>query len=221
MPRRKVPLVKGELYHIVNKSIADFKIFNNNNDYERMMREFIFYNMEKTLCEKYYLLNRSKKISILNEYFIANYSKRLVDIIAYCLMPTHIHLILEELRDGGITKFITSILKSYSQYFNLKHRRKGPLWEGRFTNVLIENDYQFTHVTRYIHLNPVTAHLADVPEDWKYSSHKEYIGLVEQGKRLCSFSDYLDMNIENYKEFVRDQIGYQRELASIKHLTLE
>jgi putative transposase len=79
-------------------------------------------------------------------------------------MPTHIHLVLRQLKDGGISKFMSNILNSYSRYFNIKHNRKGPLWEGRFRKVLVGSDEQLLHLTRYVHLNPVTACLVDKPK---------------------------------------------------------
>ena len=116
---------------------------------------------------------------------------------------------------------MTKALLSYARYFNAKSKRKGPLWESRFNNVLIETDEQLVHLTRYIHLNPVTDHLVDKPEDWFYSSYKEYIGKVGDEDKICNFSDMLYIDPEKYKEFVNSQIGYQRELAEIKRINPE
>jgi len=136
-------------------------------------------------------------------------------------MPTHIHLLLQQLEGGSISKYINLLLKSYSKYFNLKYRRKGPLWEGRFRSILVASDEQFRHLTRYIHLNPTSALLTDNPINWKYSSYKEYIKPHNNKERVCDFSDYLDIDHHSYKKFVEDQIDYQRTLEKIKHLTLE
>ena len=220
MPRRKVPLAIGEMYHICTKSIAEFKIFNSDKDYERMIDEIKFYSVQKPPCS-FSLYKKLKGKSISKRFFHFDYSQKLVDVIAYCIMPTHIHFILKETKKYGIETFIRLILNSYSKYFNLKHKRKGPLWEARFANILIENDEQFLHVTRYIHLNPVTAYLVDNPGAWLYSSYKEYIGAIAKAEKICSFSEYLGMDIPSYIAFVSDQIGYQRELSSIKHLILD
>ena len=134
------------------------------------------------------------------------------------MMPTHFHFILKEIKKGGIKNFVRLTTNSYSKYFNIKYRRKGPLWEGPFKNVAIENDSQLLHLTRYIHLNPVTAKLVNKAVDWEYSSYREYIGLTSENERLCNFSEYIDINIPEYKKFVSKQIEYQRELALIKHL---
>jgi putative transposase len=136
-------------------------------------------------------------------------------------MPTHIHLILLQLKEQGISRFINLALKSYSKYFNTKYKRKGPLWEGRFKNVLVETNEQFLHLTRYLHLNPTTAFLDSKPEKWSFSSYREYLGLTKGDNKICNYSKYLDMDSSTYKEFVEDQIDYQRKLKTIKNLILE
>lgn len=218
MPRRKVPLIKYNIYHIYNKSIANFKIFNSPRDYDRIINEISFYAMEdhffkSPFCKQY---SNHSTSGTWNGCL-----KKCIDIIAYCIMPTHFHLILKGLNKGGITKFTNSIQKSYSQYFNIKHNRKGPLWQGRFNNVLIENDEQLIHLTRYIHINPVKSRLIRDPKDFDYSSYKEYIGLVKEDKRLCNFSDYFEIEPCHYEKFVKDEIDYMRSFEKIKHLILE
>ncbi|MFH1783040.1 MAG: transposase [Candidatus Omnitrophota bacterium] len=157
------------------------------------------------------------------EILLGNVSSKgnLVQIICYCLMPTHIHLTLTQLADKGISKFIGNILSSYSHYFNLKHNRKGPLWEGRFKGGLVKTDEQLLHLTRYIHLNPVSAYLVDKPGDWKYSSYKEYISKEHCKSSLCNYDNVLDIQPILYKKFVEDRISYQRELVKIKALIFD
>lgn len=136
-------------------------------------------------------------------------------------MPTHFHLILKQLKENGISRFVNLILKSYSKYFNEMHKRKGPLWEGRFKNVLVKSDEQLLHLTRYIHLNPVSACSVNNPEDWKFSSFREYIDLLEKDRRICEFTNYINMEKSMYEKFVKDRIDYQKKLEMIKHLILE
>ena len=220
MPYRKVPLAENEIYHVCSKSIANFKIFNCAADYERMVSLIAFYLFEDTLCSFSRFKAMNEKSNRRQNIIVTPISK-LVDMAAYCLMPTHIHFILKEIKKDGISKFMNVILKSYSKYFNFKHRRKGPLWEGPFTNITIQTDYQLNHVHRYIHLNPVSARIVNDPKEWKYSSYGEYVRLINENDHLCNFTEYLDMNVEEYTQFVNDQIGYQRTLADIKRLTLE
>jgi putative transposase len=148
-------------------------------------------------------------------------TKELIQIVAYCIMPTHIHLILKQLEERGITTFMSNLLNSYSRYFNIKHKRKGPLWEGNFKSVLVKNDEQLLHLTRYIHLNPVTAYLVDKPEDWLWSSYNEYLSKIREENRICKYDDILNIKINSYKEFVENRIAYQRELKIIKELLVD
>jgi len=216
---RKEPLVNGEVYHVFNKSIAGFKIFNNDPDYERMIREVSFYQRKDPPYSFSYRFKEEERDSLVSN--ILNVSEKIVDVVAYCLMPTHIHFILKQLQEKGISRFMSFIQNSYTRYFNTCHKRKGPLWEGRFKNVLVKNDDQFIHLTRYVHLNPVSSFLVNEPEAWKYSSYGEYVGTIREEERICNFSDYVNMNAEMYKNFVTDRIDYQRELTKIKKLMLE
>jgi len=205
-------IVTGEVYHVFNKSISEFKIFNSESDFLRIKNVIRYYQIEK----------QPVKFSEFEERKVKNYTfnnKKLVEIICYCLMPTHIHLVVKQLIDLGISKFMNNILNSYSRYFNIKHNRKGPLWEGRFKKVLVETDEQLLHLTRYIHLNPTTAYLVDKPIDWEYSSYKEYIS--DCNERICKYEDIIDIKPDAYKTFVEDRISYQRELAKIRGLILE
>jgi putative transposase len=136
-------------------------------------------------------------------------------------MPTHIHFILKQLKKNGISAFMRLILDSYTRYFNIKHQRKGPLWQSRFKNVLVESDEQMYHLTRYIHLNPVTAGLVEKPEQWMPSSYLEYIQQGNKKQRTCRFEDILTIQPLEYKDFVENRVNYQKELALIKHLVLD
>ena len=215
---RKEKLADGSMYHIFSKSIAGYVIFNDKEEYDRMLEGIRFYQMGKPLLSfaRFCECTKEKQIIISK----ATQGEGQVEIIAYCLMPTHIHFILKQKKEEGISFFMKNLLNSHTRYFNKKHGRKGPLWEGRFKNVLVENDAQLMHLTRYVHLNPVTAHIIDDPESWEHSSYKEYMGKTN-GKSICNYKDLIDITPNAYSEFVKDHIGYQRELANIKKLVLD
>jgi len=215
---RKYPLVTNEVYHIFNRSIAKYTIFNNDAEFNRMRELFRYYMWE----------NRRLRFSKWKELKTDTSSQddldglnKLVIIIAYCVMPTHIHLVLQQRKDNGISVFMSQISNSYSRYFNVKYKRKGPLWEKEFNNVLVEDNEQLLHLTRYIHLNPSTAYLVDNPQEWPASSYGEYLGKVSKKDRICEFESIINISPSEYKEFVEDRVGYQRDLANIKHLLLE
>ncbi len=212
----------GKVYHVFTKSIAGYKIFNNDNEFLRMIEAINHYRA----IEQPRKLSKARRIKGIDfsrrkKGRRSEGDKKHVKIIAYCLMPTHIHLVLKQLEKDGISIFMNKILNSYSRYFNIKHGRKGPLWEGRFKKVLVENDEQLLHLTRYVHLNPVTSALIKKPEQWTASSYKEYIETGRDGANICSFAEYLDLTPKAYQKFTEDRIAYQRQLKQIKDLLLD
>lgn len=220
--KRLVPLVNGEVYHILNRSIAEYKVFNDGEDYLRMQQMLRYYQKKPDRSFSHFInldgVARFGFNNFLNT--VSKDKKEIIQIIAYCLMPTHIHLILKQLEEDGISKYFGDILNSYSRFFNTKHKRKGPLWEAKFKNILVNSDEQLLHLTRYIHLNPATAHLVEKAENWQFSSCNEYLKL-KSNMVICDYDDLLEIKPVVYKKFVNDRLAYQRELAKIKALILE
>ncbi|MCG2711522.1 MAG: transposase [Candidatus Omnitrophica bacterium] len=207
-------LYTDKIYHVFSKSIFKFKIFRNTEEFDRMRELIWFYKREKPVIRYSSFLELINKDSFYKHNLSDN--RDLVEIIAYCIMPTHIHLVLKQVIDKGISTFLSNALNSYTRYFNFKIKRKGPLWESRFKSVSVDTDEQLLHLTRYVHLNPVTARLVDAPKDWKYSSYKEFLQERTGEKSICNYFNVLDIDPHQYKEFVNSQIDYQRELAVIK-----
>ncbi len=219
MPIRQ-PLSDIGVFHIYSKSIAEFEIFRNPKEFERFTWMMRFFAIPKTnlsfsnLMRDYDEPDWQAKIDILAEQ-----SPPKIKFIAYCLMPTHIHFVIEQKERDAISFFVKKILDSYTKYFNFKNHRKGPLWESRFKHVTCETDEQLLHLTRYIHLNPVTAYLIDDPKNWQASSYNEY--LDDQKNKICDWSHLLDIHPEKYKLFTNNRIEDQRTLAKIKNLLLD
>lgn len=221
---RKDLLDVGETYHVMNKSIAKFKIFNTDKDYLRMKRMMMYFQISELLPRFSRFLELKQVREDGFETTFADFSKdskQRVQIISYCLMPTHVHIVLKQLTKNGTSTFMANLLNSYARYFNTKYKRQGPLWVGRFKNVLVSKDEQLLHLTRYVHLNPVTAKLVDRADDWKWSSYKEYSKPKLTEHPLCQFRELVIMRPAEYQKFVVDQVDYQRELAQIKKLVLE
>jgi putative transposase len=152
-------------------------------------------------------------------------SSKLVDIFCYYLMPSHFHFLVRQTIEGGVSKFMGNFQNSYTKYFNKKNDRDGSLFSDQFKAVLIENDAQLLHVSRYIHLNPFTSGLVKDCSgvfDYPHSSAREY-AVGEWESQVCDRSFVLKNfgSIQKYKDFVLNQAGYQKRLATIKHLALE
>ena len=221
---RSCPLVNGQVYHVMNKSIAGYKIFCGKRDYERMLMALRFFTLKSPPAKfSRFLISEQVKDEGFNacvEALGAELGRR-VQIIAYCIMPTHLHLVAKQLDEKGLSEMLRMSLNSYARYFNIKYGRKGTLFTGPFKNVLVENDGQLLNLTRYVHLNPVTAGLVDKPESWSYSSYMEYVQPKEVDYPLSRFKGLIDDKPSAYRKFVEDYKDYQRELALIKAQVLE
>ncbi len=222
---RRYPLVTGHVYHVMNKSIEGYQIFNNQGDYEHMKQLLRYFSLKSPPTKFSFFIKRDP--GVLKNGFdatvseLAQHTDQLVDNIAYCLMPTHFHLVVKQIYTNGISELLRKSLNGYARYFNTKYKRKGTLWMSRFKNVLVENDMQLLHLTRYVHLNPVTAGLVKNPDDWKYSSYPEYVKPGKNKYPLTIRTDLLDINPVQYKEFVVNHASYQRELSLIKQQIIE
>lgn len=214
MAGRKVILATGETYHVLNRSVQGIPIFKGKRECDLFTEAMSFY-LQPNPPTKFskYRVSRNKYPLALKE--------KLVIIINYCIMPNHFHFTIRQEQDEGIKKFIQKLTNSFAHYFNLKYKNRGHIFESNFKAIRIETEEQLLHLSRYIHLNPVTSYLVNDPKDYPYSSYRFYLGggkseMVDPSPILDQFSSG-----EKYREFVLSQIDYQRTLQAIKHLLLE
>jgi len=206
--RRKTIFTKDGIYHLFNRTIAKFAIFNYENSAERFLDLIDYCNdsAEKPSFSKIQNYERSKIVGQTENH-------RVVKILAYSLMPNHYHLVLKQLTDHSVSEYLGRVDNSMSKYVNQVIDRKGPLWESRFKSVQINSEEQLKHSVRYTHLNPTTDNLVSKPEDWKYSSYRDFInGRIP----LKAVSELAFGNIDNFRRFHENQIDYQRSLKRIK-----
>jgi len=122
MPGRQTPLVTGEFYHIYNRGINHCKTFVDRKDFSRAQLSLDFYRfISPPMRLSFYL-----KLPSHRQKEIWGELKRkgvLVEVISYCLMGDHFHLLLRQQVDGGISKFMSNFQNSYTRYFNKRHKR--------------------------------------------------------------------------------------------------
>lgn len=172
MPAKNVLKIYVEegYYHIYNRGVEKRKIFIDNQDYKVFLKYLKLYL--DTLPE-----TPPRKVTIGDYTFQApakplkNYHDQL-ELLTFCLMPNHFHLLVKQKAKNTIEMFMRSIGTKYSMYFNKRYDRVGPLFQGPYKAVLVENDNQLLHLSRYIHLNPVK----DSPLHMAYSSYADYLG---------------------------------------------
>ncbi|MEX2007551.1 MAG: transposase [Candidatus Levyibacteriota bacterium] len=212
MPARTVPLVNQEYYHIVNRGVAKMPIFLTQRDYDRFVETFRYY-LKKEVNKRFSISFDKDKTTGLED--------QIVDVICYCLMPNHFHFLLKQNDDNGIMNFVRKVSNSYAKYFNIKYKRKGPLFEGKFKAVRVETNEQLLHISRYIHLNPLVSFITRDLNNYKWSSYPEF--LEKDNNNVCS-KDIITSQfryLKNYEQFILDQEDYGKRLEEIKHQILD
>jgi putative transposase len=221
MDYRKTPLVIGEYYHIFNRGVAKTPTFLTKSDYKQAIASLLYYTDINPLMK----FSRFKKLSIEEKDSVLKRSEdsnKFVELICYCFMPNHFHLLVKQLAENGISIFLSRFANSYTKYFNTKNERVGPLFQGTFKSVHIESEDQLLHLSRYIHLNPLTTFVV-LDRDflsYPWSSLKVYL---EDNSRLVNTKPVLSefSSSKKYLDFVLNQKDYQRKLHKIKYLSIE
>ena len=103
-------------------------------------------------------------------------SKETVRILAFVLMPNHLHLLVKIKKAPSLGKFMQRVQTGYSMYFNFKYEQVGHVFQGRFQNPLVAKDEYLIYVSKYIHRNPVKAGLCGRAAEYPWSSYKDYLG---------------------------------------------
>lgn len=224
MSRRTTPIITNQIYHIFNRGIASQPIFSSIYHYQRFLELIEYYRFQTPdlRFSFYHRLAPTEK----QKYLIEMKKKKLpqIQIFAFCLMPNHYHLLIKELLENGIRKFIGNLQNSYAKYFNTKEKRKGSLFTEMFKNVRVENEDHFIHLARYIHLNPLTSYIISKVEEldnypWSsfaYYLKKDPVDFLESNTLLSLFKD-----TKTLETFTKDQIDYQRKIHDLTYLSLE
>jgi len=102
-----------------------------------------------------------------------------VGVYAYCLMTNHVHLVLVPFANGdGISGLMRRLSARQGRRVNRLEDRIGSLWSGRFKSSVIDSDRYLLACLRYVELNPVRAGMAARPEDYRWSSYAQRVGLI-------------------------------------------
>lgn len=221
MPRRNPVLANQEIYHVFNRAVGNEEILLLKRELNRAIELIDYYRFpQKLRYSKYKTLPGELQKQYRQKF---KKSKPLVEIYSSVFMPNHYHLLLKQLQNNGIYLFVSNFQNSFAKYFNLRNKRNGTLFQNAFKAKRVETEEEFIHLSRYIHLNPVTSFLI------KFDQLSSY--------PWCSFSWYMDesknqfINTQvvislfkskgKYQKFVADQADYQRKLSLIKKLIPE
>lgn len=229
MPSRPKLLITGSVYHVFNRGVEKRIIFPDKSHYQRFLTTLDYYkdNQPERLSLSAHLNNKALIQPKAKEH--------LISILCFCLMPNHFHLVLKQLTDGGISRFMNDIANSYTKYLNTRLERVGHLFQGSFKSKLIETESSFLQVTRYVHLNPLGLHpegekamgiystekLLKVLKEYPYSSYKTYLG-KEMAYPICDQSEIRKLlgAPNDYKNFVKSKPNQDARFG-IENLTLD
>jgi REP element-mobilizing transposase RayT len=198
--------------HVFNRGVEKRKVFCDVKDYERFILGLKEFNNKNSAVELREIIDNPGSRTSGEE-------DKLVEVVAYCLNPNHYHLLLKEVAENGIAKFIQKLATGYTNYFNKKYERSGVLFQGKYKRVDIKSNPQLLYLSAYINSN-YCIHNIEKFGKWKYSSLSEYI--KNQKRSFCFKADILGQfngNREDYLKFCKkncDDIKEKRKF--IKYL---
>ncbi len=204
--------INDNFYHAVNFGIDSKIIFNDKKDIDRFL----------ALLEYYKVKNPPARFAFRNRPVVRDSEAKLepmVEIIAFCLMPNHFHLLLKQTLDNGVNSFMSKIANSYTKYYNARQRRIGTLFKGPFKAREV-SQADLPGLSRHIHLDPLLSGLIRFLPSFPFSSFPQYLG---EKDGFCVKTDILKnfSSAASYKEFVMDLEDYKQSLPQIKNLILE
>lgn len=209
-------LATNEIYHVFNKSVGYEDVFTGKKEFRRFLDLINYYRFNPTLSFSKHknLPDEEKK----KTYNTIKSLPKIVELYAFALMPNHFHLLIKQLEEKGIQRFLSNIQNGFAKYFNIKNERSGTLFQKAFKAKRVINDEIFLHLSRYIHLNPITSYLIDSKEltIYPWTSYPHYyennINDLVNTKTILTLSG----SKEKYINFVNNQEDYQKRLQRIK-----
>jgi putative transposase len=188
---------EDEYYHVYNRGVEKRKIFLDDNDYTVFLG----------LLKKYLI---GEKDNNTNRHEFDNLSGQ-VQLLSYCLMPNHFHLLIYQASSDGITKLMRRVITGYVMYFNNRYNRVGALFQARYKASRVDKDDYLHHISRYIHLNP------DDYLNYPYSSTGYYLQTKKTPEWLVTDPILSLFNsVDEYKGFLEDYVNTRHEIDIVR-----
>lgn len=219
MPARNAlkQYLENGYYHLYNRGIDKQLIFRDQQDYSVFLGYLKQYLIPKN---EVYLRNKLsepaissiEKDKILKLLRLNNFNGEL-SLLAYCLMPNHFHFLIKQVFANTIDRFLRSLGSRYSQYFNHKYKRIGPLYQGVYKAVLVNTEPQLLHLTRYIHKQALAFQGESLEAiEQQPCSYFEYLGKrktewVKSKDVLSYFSE--KHHLTSYQSFIKESDNFE------------
>lgn len=205
---------EGTYAHVYSRGVDKRTIFVDRGDYERFILSMFacrgkgtFPRMDRLHANKQHAL--IEKVEEINEWM--ENDPQLIEIICFCLMPNHYHMLLGECIEGGISKFMQRLGDGYTKYFNIKRERTGRLFGSSFQSIQIDTNDYLLYLSRYIHRNPIeiVSGLKSLL-DYPWSSYQDFCnenrweGALKPNIILDQFN-----HREEYKSYVEENLSLE------------
>jgi len=220
----------GEHYHIYNRGVDKRILFNNDYDYERFKLLLYVANSDEPIRPAQ-LMQDGKEFYDLWEM---ERGEPLVSIGAWCLMPNHFHILIKEITEGGVSRFMQKIGTAYTKFFNSINKRTGSLFQGTYKAQPVTEDQYLKYLYSYIHMNPLklkdlrwkekviseklSADFILFLENFSHSSFQDYVGHQKDSKRKeqkilskDDFPKYFEKS--NHVNDIKDWLGYNHHTS--------
>lgn len=222
MPSKNIikTYIENGFYHVYNRGVEKRTIFLEEQDYKVFLSYLKIYLTPKEESIKDILnikdhnsRNFESKNKIITEIYTLNNFFDKIELISYVLMPNHFHLELKQKNKKEIESFMRSLVTKYSKYFNKKYGRIGPLFQGRYKAVLIQNTEYLLYLSKYIHLNPIELLInGQLLTDYPWSSYPTYLEKLNISWLKTDFinSNFLKKgkySVNLYKSFVENSLN--------------
>lgn len=216
---RLIKIAPGEYYHICNRAVNKQTIFHDTKDYFRFLFLILYFQSPVVFQQ----LGRMVKDFVLSSALDIKeevIKKRTVELVAFCIMPNHFHLIVKELEESAIAVYMQRVLTAYSKYYNTKYEKSGHVFQGPYRAIHISDDSQLKYLSAYIHRNPrELAGWLNKEDKYQWSSYQDYIGENRWGDLLLLdivLGQFKDK--KRYHEFVKTSTAKLLE-GELEHLT--
>jgi putative transposase len=222
MGYRRVPFAIGEWYHCFSRGIDKRIVFVDRDDFRRF-QQLLYLANDIAPINRDNFYHRSH-----DEMFRVPHSKQLVAVGGYCLMRNHPHLLLQELVEGGISKYMHKVGTGYAMYFNVKNQRIGNLMVKPFRSKHVDDDVYLRHVVQYIHLNPAEVfehgwkkgivkndrHLEEKLREYEFSSMMDYFGEMRAERAILDRKamEMISDGMPPLRTIIRESQAYYEEM---------
>src|SRR3989344_2133312 len=221
-----------EIYHVLNRGVDKRQIFMDEQDHFRFIHDLYEFNDQErieTTFRNFRDYGSDGKIAKTKK----KDKKPLVDILAFCLMPSHYHLMLAPRTEKVVSQFIHKINMGYAKYFNQKNKRVGALFQGKYKNILISDDTHFLHLPFYIHFNPLDLIYQEWRENkisdpkkaieflksYRWSSHLDYLG-IKNFPSILNMKPLMEI-FESNNDYQKLVENYLKDIQIDPEVTLE